>query len=320
MIQKKTIIRTTDGADFASAKSGLNEIGFINFIKKNAVLGKDVILGIGDDAAVVRTKGKFLVCTTDIIIQGVHFKKGDNLRKIGRKALAVNISDIAAMGALPKYALISAGIPRGYTLSQAKEIFIGINNLARKFGISVIGGDTSASEILVINAAVIGEADKDKLVRRSTAKPGDFICLTGTLSCFPGMRHFDFTPRVYEAGYLVKNYPITSMIDISDGLVIDLYRICETSKCGAVLFTEFIPRAKKMSLTDALYNSGESFELLFTVSEKYAGQLKENFFRRFKTKFSIIGKICPRHMGIKLLDKNGKLTPAEIKGYLHFKR
>lgn len=303
-----------------AAKNQVKELEIVRFIEKTACLNKDVFLGIGDDAAVVKTqKDKLLVVTTDMTVEGVHFKTGDSLFRIGRKAMGRNISDIAAMGAIPKFAVISAGLPKRFTMNQAKAIFQGINKLARDFNIAIVGGDTTESRNLVINIALLGEAKKQELLRRDTAKPGDLICVTGTLGGSRCFKHFDFMPRVKEARFLTINFKINSMIDVSDGLVLDLSRICKLSKCGAILFGELIPQAKQaQSLEDALY-SGEDFELLFTAAEKDVYKISKQFPRHFNTKVSIIGKICPQKTGLKILDKKGKLNKLIVKGYLHFK-
>ncbi|MBI5150266.1 MAG: thiamine-phosphate kinase [Candidatus Omnitrophica bacterium] len=292
--------------------SQLGEFGLIDLLKKYKGGGASVIKGIGDDTAVVPLDAKrYLLLTTDMLMEGVHFKRSAPPRSIGHKALACSISDIAAMGGLPRYALVSLGVPGNLSWAFVRDLYQGMDTLARKFGIAIVGGDTIKSARLVINVALTGEVNKTDVVYRNGARPGDRIFVTGALgkSLSTG-RHLKFTPRVKESQYLVRHVKPTSMIDISDGLTADLGHILEESKAGAVLEEKRIPRRAGAGLRQALYD-GEDFELLFTVPARKAALLRKN-------KFYPIGEIVARGRGLSLQDKTGKLTKIRPRGYTHF--
>jgi len=292
----------------------IGEFGLIRRIaEKKKISDKDVVVGIGDDTAVLKyKKNLYLLLTTDILIEGVHFNKKATPFQIGWKALAVNISDIAAMGGIPKYALVSLGLKKNLSLKFVDEIYQGIRSLAKKFRVKIVGGDTVASSKIVINVALTGEVEKKYLTLRKGAKIGDKIYVTGRLGDSISGKHLSFIPRVKEARYLVKNLHPTAMIDISDGLFSDLKRICEASDVGAKIEQKKIPVSREaVSLQNAL-TGGEDFELLFTVSKKYNNLVKS-------AKFSItqIGEITKR--GIILLDERNKNIHLKETGFDHFK-
>ncbi len=271
-----------------------------------------MVRGIGDDTAVVPLDAKrYLLLTTDMLMEGVHFKRNAPPRLIGHKALACSISDIAAMGGRPRYALVSLGVPGNLSWAFVRDLYKGMDALARESGIAVVGGDTIKSAKLVINVALAGEANKADVVYRSGARPGDLIFVTGPLgkSLSTGW-HLKFVPRVKKSRYLVRRVKPTAMIDISDGLAADLGHILEESKVGAVLEEKRIPRRAGASVRQALYD-GEDFELLFTVSRRKAALLKRN-------KFYPIGEIVHRSKGLALRNKSGKLTKISKRGYTHF--
>ncbi len=292
--------------------SQLGEFGLINLLKKYKGSGAAVIKGIGDDTAVVPLDAKrYLLLTTDMLMEGVHFKRSASPRLIGYKALACSISDIAAMGGLPRYALVSLGVPGGLPWAFVRDVYKGMDALARRFGVSIVGGDTIKSTKVVINIALTGEVGKSDVVYRSGAKVGDWIFVTGPLgkSLSTGW-HLKFAPRVKETRYLVDHIKPTSMIDISDGLAADLGHILEESKVGAVLDEEKIPRRAGASLRQAFYD-GEDFEILFTVPRRKAAVLKGK-------KFYSIGEIVPRVQGLTFRDVNGKTKKIVRRGYTHF--
>ena len=211
--------------------SGINELEIIESLKRKVKNRNSVIKGIGDDAAVIKyQKGKYMLFTTDMIVEGVHFRVGSaNYYQIGRKGLAVNISDIAAMGGLPKYALISLGLPRTLSRKAVDEIISGIVSLAKEYNIDIVGGDTVRSKAVTINIALVGEVKKKHLVLRNTAKEQDLIFVTGSLGNTRTYKQFNFIPRVQEAQGLIAKFKPTAMIDISDGLALDLKRIADSS-------------------------------------------------------------------------------------------
>ncbi len=297
----------------------IGELGLIKRLSKNIKVDKSVICGIGDDAAVIELiKDKYLVVTSDMLIEGRHFLKTDKPNNIGHKALAASLSDIAAMGAVAKYAFISLGLPKNTTLSYIDKIYKGIIKLAGKFNVSICGGDTNASDKLTIDMTIIGVIDKKRLVLRSGAKEGDFILITGRLGgSLKSGHHLRFVPRLAESRYLVNNFKLNSMIDISDGLVADLGHIITRSNVGAVIYEELIPRNKDAkSLNDVLY-SGEDFELLFTMPQKQA----KKFIKASHPKgmnFFIMGQIIKKPKEILFVDKKHKVKSLKIKGFRHF--
>jgi thiamine-monophosphate kinase len=292
----------------------LGEFGLIRRMTKEIRTDSSVLKGVGDDCAVIKwTKEKYLLFTTDTIIEGVDFRKQDDPYLIGRKALAISLSDIAACGGMPKYCLISLSIPGKTKVNVCDRIYKGMKYLAGQYGVSIVGGDLSASKILAVNISLIGFVEKKRLVLRNGAKPGDMIFVTGGLGGSISGKHLAFEPRLKEARLLVKGFKINSMIDISDGLIQDLSHILEESKTGAVLYEDLIPVNKQASgLRDAFY-SGEDFELLFTLSLKEARKLTGK-----NSCFIPIGQILSKKSGLTLLTKSGRLKNIQIRGFRHF--
>lgn len=293
------------------------EFGLIERIAKNIVTDKSVICGIGDDAAVISfTKDKYLLFTTDMLVEGVHFTQHQaTFAQIGRKALAVNISDIAAMGGIPKYAVISVGLPKKTHIRAVDEMICGINTLAEDFGINIVGGDTVRANKIVLSVSLVGEVNVPDLTLRSGANVGDLIFVTGTLGGSRRLKQFNFIPRVKEAQKIIKEFRPTAMIDISDGLASDLQRIAEQSKVGVVIFEQLIPVTRGSTLKGALYE-GEDFELLFTMSLASA----RKFYKK-KSKLSIacIGKIVEKKRALALINRKAQLRPLKVRTFEHFK-
>lgn len=317
----------------------LKDIGEFGLIKriaeKGKILNQEVILGIGDDTAVIKyRKGWYLLLTTDMLVEGIHFNKKATPFQIGYKSLAVNISDIAAMGGIPKYGLISLGLKKETSVKFVDEIYRGIKSLAKKFKVEILGGDTVSSPRIVINVTLIGEVEKNYLTLRKGAKPGDKIYVTGTLGGSILGKHLSFIPRVKEARYLVKNFHPTSMIDISDGLLSDLKRVCERSKVGARIYQEKIPlsqgvislaKRKKENPWRLALTGGEDFELLFTLSHHPPPHLLPSrkgkagqgvFMLPSRVHITQIGEITKK--GIVLLDEKGKSVSLGKIGFDHF--
>ncbi|MCD6539569.1 MAG: thiamine-phosphate kinase [Candidatus Omnitrophica bacterium] len=268
---------------------------------------KTVKVGPGDDCAVIDRGDKFLLFCGDMLIEDVHFRIREvKFKDLGYKALARVLSDVASMGGYPKYAGLSLALPPKYS-SKIKEILKGVEEIAKEFNFNLVGGDLSRAKTIFLDAWCIGYVEKNNLSLRSEAKDKDGIFVTGALGL--GYReNFKFSPKIKEARWLVKNCQINSMIDISDGLVLDLYRILSESKKQAVLWEEFIPLTENVSLKKALYQ-GEDYQLLFTAPLKE----KEKIVSRG---FYFIGEVKKgRKPRIFLKRRDKKFLPLELKGY-----
>lgn len=298
----------------------VGELGLIKRIAKNIWLDKTVVRGIGDDTAVIKwTAGKYLLFTCDMLVEGTHFtRKGARPFQIGRKALARNISDIAAMGGVPKYALVSVGLDPELPVSFADGIFKGMNELAMRFKINIVGGDTTRSKKLAIDISLIGEVEHKNLVLRCGARPGDAIFITGSVGGSIKGKHLDFIPRLEEARALVKKYKVNAMIDVSDGLLLDLWRILDASKTGAVICEDLIPVSADASSFRKAITDGEDFELLFTMPEREALRLMNSHGSKIRTPVSLIGQVVDAKRGYVLVKKNRKIERLKPEGFLHF--
>ena len=295
----------------------LGEFNFIERVSKAIKLSSRIVKGAGDDAAVIKyTKDKYLLFTTDMLIQGKHFDKTTKAELVGKKSISCNVSDIAVMGGVPKFAVISIGMPGSLDIKYADNLYKGIRKTADKFKVDLVGGDTVSSDNIVINIALIGEVEKENLVLRSGAKENDAIFVTGRIGGSIKGRHLNFTPRLEEARFLVKNFKINSMIDISDGLLADLGHILEASDRGAVIYEIAMPVSNNAADFDSAIKDGEDFELIFTLPEKDAARLTRIW--PFKTRLSKIGRILNKPKCFCLVRKNGKQEKIKPTGFTHF--
>ena len=296
----------------------LGEFNFIKTIAKGCINHKSVIKGIGDDAAVVKLKkNSILLFTADMLIEDVHFLRNQPPESIGHKAVACSISDIAAMGGMPRYALISVAFPKNLKVSIARGIYRGMQRTAKKFGLSIIGGDTNSTDKIIIDVSICGEAVGGKVILRNGARKGDLIFVTGRLGGSHKGWHLNFTPRIKEARFLAVKYPLHAMIDITDGLISDLGHIMQMSKKGAVIWQECIPVSPEAQTLEDAYYRGEDFELLFTIGKSYANDLKKRWPFK-KVKLTCIGEITAAVNGLRIKDKTGKLIKAKPGGWRHF--
>jgi thiamine-monophosphate kinase len=244
-----------------------------------------LLLGPGDDAALLAlAKDSACVVTTDMLMDGVDFQLANcDPKRVGRKSLGVNLSDLAAMAARPVGVVISLALPRSGGEALALQLYEGILPLAEEFESAIAGGDTNSwNGPLVISITAIGEVLPGQEWRRSGARPGDEILVTGSFGGSILRKHFDFTPRVREALLLAENYEIHAAMDVSDGLSLDLSRLCEASGCGAVLDLSRIPIAPaaveleckdgQLALDHAL-GDGEDFELILAVAPEVAEKI-----------------------------------------------
>lgn len=329
--------------------SKLGEFGLIKRLQKKIPGNStEVLTGIGDDAAVLKIPVNKILVTSDMLIEGVHFDLSfTTYYQLGYKFLAVNISDILAMGGNPKYFLVSIGIPDRCDSDDICKLYSGINHIAKKFGISIVGGDTCASKQgLVLNGTLIGNA-ADRTIPRSGAKEGDSIYVTDKVgdsamglfllmktkmqikSCKSGNTGIKVLGKTLacrdvislankhlmpQPAQLKNTRKVTSMIDISDGLLADLSHICDESKTGAVIYKENIPLSGELISVanklgrdpfDFALKGGEDYVLLFTAPLNY------------RTNAYKIGEIIKK--GRYIIDSSGRKTRFKAEGYEHFK-
>ncbi|MCX7699803.1 MAG: thiamine-phosphate kinase [Gemmataceae bacterium] len=246
----------------------MSEFRYIDWLRKQTPAHGRVLLGPGDDAAAVAWhRDSAVLLTTDILTDGVDFRlEESDPRRIGRKAIAVNLSDIAAMAGQPVAAVVGVVLPQGCGADLPEELYRGMRQIADEFDMPIVGGDTNSwPGKLVLSVTVVGEITGRGPVTRSGARPGDWLFATGSFGQSILGHHFDFTPRVREAQALHASVDLHAMIDVSDGLAADLHHICEESRCGAILYAERIPRRNDAELANALAD-GEDFELVFAVA------------------------------------------------------
>ena len=317
------------------------EFGLIELIAKTVgkTSGGKVLIGIGDDAACWRAEG-LQIATIDTLIEDIHFDfKNITWRELGWKSMAVNLSDIAAMGGRPLYALVSLGIPRDTETESIVDLYKGMLELAKKHEVRIIGGDTVASPTTAITLTLIGEAvDEDKILKRSAAKPGDLIAVTGTFGASAAglammqrrltfdkkteaalrEAHFKPTPRINEGQVLTRN-GVKAAIDVSDGLLGDLEKMCLPSGVGAKLYSDRIPihpavlksfgnEAVRLALT-----GGEDYELIFTAPQKIVNVIK----RELACPVTVVGEIV-KSKGVEVLDEDGNEFSWSFAGWDHF--
>ena len=285
----------------------------------------------------------------DLLVEGIHFNLSlTSAHLLGRKSLAVNLSDMAAMGAKPCFAMISLALPSRTSLKFIDDFISGFLEMAGDHGVSLIGGDTSSSpRKLFISVTLLGEGKKEQLVFRSGAKLGDGLYVTGTLGdSLMGLhvaqkregkpassdetylleRHLNPTPRVREGRALAERGIARAMIDVSDGLFSDLTHICEESRVGATVWIERIPLSAPFQSVastpggkgwQAAIKGGEDYELLFSAAPEKEAELRE-LARGWECGLACIGKIEPQSQGIIIRDENGPVDPRLLKGYDHF--
>ena len=327
----------------------IGEFGFIDRIKAGCLIReKNVIKAIGDDCCVFRSTGDLVtLLTTDMLVENIHFiRNAMPPFSLGRKALAVNISDIAAMGGTPREAVISIAIPNSVDVEYLDALYDGMKSMAREFDVNLLGGDTTSSpEHLVINIALVGEEAEDEILYRSGAKPGDVIFLTGyvgssaagldillnnrEIDCWTELMeaHYDPIPHV-KAGRIIAGLKIAnSMIDVSDGVASDLGHICFESNVGAVIKEEKIPVTRKFKEYCQKFNldfehltlhAGEDYVLLGTVPREYSDKL-EKALKAESCGYFPIGRII-EGAGIQIKRGDGSLKEINAKGYDHFKK
>lgn len=326
--------------------SDIGEFGLIDRIRaRRSIQDEDLVVGIGDDCAVVRRGPVLEVLTTDCLVSGTHYEDGWlSMEDIGWKVMAVNVSDVAAIGGLPRHALVTLFLPDDFDIKQVDDIYEGMEACGDVMGVSVIGGDivrTGAS--FAVSVTLSGVCERDQLVLRSGAREGDLVVVTGTLGePSVGMRILSEegpkpvgnecvgrfrrpTPRLSEARTIIQTLQPTSMIDISDGLLSDLWHIMDASGVGALLDAESIPIGKcvldyfqgdrEEALSQAM-SGGEDYELLFTVSSRHEELLAE-VGSGLGVNLTRVGEITTKGSGVRLARDGGERELGRA-GFDHF--
>jgi thiamine-monophosphate kinase len=301
----------------------MSEFAYIDWLRRITPRHPHVLLGPGDDAAALNlTSGVPCLVTTDMLLEGSCFCLAEaGPLRVGRKAMAVNLSDIAAMAGKPVAAVVSVGLPRQGGRELAEGLYRGLREMADAFDTPIAGGDTNSWDgPLVISVTLLGEATGRGPVTRAGARPGDWLLVTGPLGGSILGKHLDFTPRVREAIQLHTLVDLHAMIDISDGLAADVHHICEESRCGAVLRAEAIPlTAEAARLQDArsplehALSDGEDFELAFAVSAEEGRRLIASQPVKGIT-LSLVGECVEAGFW---LEQAGQRRPLEPRGYVH---
>ncbi|MFN5607431.1 MAG: thiamine-phosphate kinase [Bacteroidota bacterium] len=333
--------------------SSIGEFGLIDHLTKNIELqNASSIVGVGDDGAVIDHFGKQTVISTDLLVEGVHFDLiYTPLKHLGYKSVIANISDIYAMNATPTQLVISLGLSNRFSVESVDELYEGIYAACEKYGVDLVGGDTTSSQKgLIISITAIGEVTPDTFVKRSTAQKGDLICVSGDLGASyigllflerekkiylesPGVQP-DLEGEAYVVGRLLKpearkdiieflaaqKIQPTSMMDISDGLSSEILHICKQSELGCVLYEEKIPIAEatkqaafkfELDPTACALSGGEDYELLFTIPQSEYDKLVLN------EQISVIGYMTDAEQGAQLFTKGGSKYPITAQGWNH---
>ncbi len=334
--------------------SDIGEFGLIDRIDRAlGSPGAGVVVGIGDDVAVLRGGGQnYLLATCDIQVEGIHFlKEAITPYQLGRKAVAINLSDIASMGGWPTYILVSLALPKETEVEYVDGLYEGLREESEAAGAEIVGGNLSHSQSgIMVDIFLLGEVEPDHLLLRSGARVGDRILVTGqvgdsgaglALLLNPSLSvkeeerevvlraHFTPTPRLKEGRAIAASGMATVMIDISDGLASDLGHICERSGVGALIEAQEIPLSPATKAIaglldkdplDFALHGGEDYQLLFTARPEKAEELAKIVREETGTPVSIIGQIRPSQEGMRLALANGEIVPLMPKGWDHFRR
>ncbi len=333
----------------------IGEFGLIEHLTKNIELKQaSSVVGVGDDAAVIDHFGKQTVISTDLLLEGVHFDlMYTPLKHLGYKSVVVNLSDIYAMNAIPTQILMSVGLSNRFSVEAVTEFYEGVYAACEKYGVDLIGGDTTASQKgFMISVTAIGEVAPDKYVKRNTAQKGDLICVSGDLGgAYVGLLFLEREKKIYlespgvqpdlegesyVVGRLLKpearkdiieflddaEISPTSMMDISDGLSSEILHLCKQSQLGCVLYEEKIPIAEAMrnaafkfeiDPTACALSGGEDYELLFTVSQADYEKLILN------EQISVVGYMTEPEQGTHIHTKGGNKHVITAQGWNHYK-
>lgn len=322
----------------------LGEFGFIERIRRQVTDGAGVVQGIGDDCAALQLPpGELLLTTSDLLIEGVHFRRDwTGMLDLGHKSVAVNVSDIAAMGGTPRFLYLALGVPAELPVVELESLVEGFVAACGDYGVTLAGGDTCRSPgPLFISVTAEGSVPAGELVRRSGATPGDAIYVTGTLGDSalalqallrqeappPELlrRHHRPTARIAAGRALAAAGLATAMIDVSDGLLADLGHLLKGSGAGALLDTAALPLsapaarlvAEQPQRLDLVLGGGEDYELLFTVPSGEEARLAK-LAAGWSVPVSRIGRILPPDDGLQLRGRDGTIRPVTPQGFNHF--
>ena len=295
----------------------LGERGVIARMRRRRKPASSVLVGIGDDAAVLTHAGKRLLFASDMLVEGVHFTRAHvTPRAIGWKALACNVSDVAAMGGLPKWAVVSVGFPRTTPETFVEGVADGLSRCAKRFGLALVGGDTVRAPCVVLDVAIVGTVSAAQMVLRSGARVGDRIFVTGRLggSLISG-RHATFLPRLREAQWLVTHCKPHAMMDLSDGLASDLWQVARASRVTLQVDAHRIPVSRAGKTIHHALMDGEDFELLFTVSDRIAPRVPRAIGR---VPVTAIGVVTRQGADVQLVCQDGRVVRLVPRGFQHF--
>ncbi|MEM9941926.1 MAG: thiamine-phosphate kinase, partial [Planctomycetota bacterium] len=283
-----------------------------------------VFLSIGDDAAVVSSRGRKQVLTTDSLAEGIHFLTSEHsLERIGHKSMAASLSDLAAMGARPEFGLVSFFLPTEFDLAQTQQLFVAMEETAELYGVSIVGGDTNCWEQgLVIHVTLIGSLKDSQLAWvKSGATPGDRILVTGEFGGSLDGKHLDFEPRVKMANHLRDHYPVKAATDVTDSLSLDLASMADASNvtlqidAGRIPLSNSIADFEEFTAIHHALVDGEDFELILSVSPSVAEQILKD--PSIDVPVTEIGVVIPKGTDSILLDQNGTVSPFQPQGYIH---
>ena len=314
----------------------VGEMSILDRLRRRSHRASGVEIGIGDDCAVVRLRGRRLVLTTDTLVEGVHFRSGwDTFAGLGDRAFQVNASDVAAMGADVRFALLSLSVPRSARVRDLEDLIRGFERAARRAGCVLVGGNLTAAPQWVVGVTVIGEAVAVPLTR-SGARPGDGLWVSGTIGGAARARELLLagkkaapretrafrrpTARLSLGRALARRRLASAAIDLSDGLIQDLGHLCRASRVGAVVEADGLPlpaplrRLPRDERLRLALGSGEDYELLFTAPARAERSLKD-----LGTPVRKIGRI-ERGRGVRVIAADGRELPLDAIGFDHFSR
>jgi thiamine-monophosphate kinase len=273
-----------------------------------------VLLGAGDDCAVVESgkRGMLDLLKTDCLVEGIHFAKNTPPRQVGWKAMARPLSDFAAMSGLPRFALVTLIVPGTRDVAWVRQLYCGIDKVARQFEVAIVGGETSDTKgPAVISISLTGFVEKKRWVGRAGGKSGDELFVTGRLGGSLRGSHLKFVPRIEESRWLTKNFRLHAMMDLSDGLGADLPRLARASRVGFEVDEAVFPLNRGCTIRQAI-SDGEDYELLFAIAPNDARSITDRWRKKFpKLLLTRIGKF-----NSKFKVRNSKFP----QGYVHFKQ